>query len=112
MAAFRYEALDADGRDSRGVIEADTLRQARANLRDSGLTVLFVQAVSQNNLQSGATGSWRGRFRSGISSSQLSLITRQLATLLAAGLTLEQAFNALIEQSDSETATQVLAGVR
>ena len=112
MAAFRYEALDAEGRDSRGVIEADTLRQARANLRDSGLTVLFVQAVSQNNLQAGATGSWRERFRSGISSSQLSLITRQLATLLAAGLTLEQAFNALIEQSDSETATQVLAGVR
>jgi len=112
MAAFRYEALDADGRDSRGVIEADTLRQARANLRDSGLTVVSVQAVSQDNLQIGATGSWRERFRSGISSSQLSLITRQLATLLAAGLTLEQAFNALIEQSDSETVTQVLAGVR
>ncbi len=112
MAAFRYETLDASGRESRGVIEADTLRHARANLRDTGLTVISVQPVSQDNLQTGSSGSWRERFRSGISSAQLSLITRQLATLLAAGLTLEQAFNALIEQSESETATQVLAGVR
>ena len=112
MAAFRYEALDAVGRDLRGVIEADTLRQARANLRDSGLSVISVQAVSQDNLQTGEGGSWRERFRSGISSTQLSLITRQLATLLAAGLTLEQAFNALIEQSENETLSQVLAGVR
>jgi general secretion pathway protein F len=112
MAAFRYETLDAGGRESRGVIEADTLRLARSNLRDSGFTVISVQAVSQDNLQTGASGSWRERLRSGISSAQLSLITRQLATLLAAGLTLEQAFNALIEQSESETVTQVMAGVR
>lgn len=112
MAAFRYEALDTAGRDSRGVIEADTLRQARANLRESGLTVIAVQAVSQDNLEAGAGASWRERFRSGLSSAQLSMITRQLATLLAAGLTLEQVFNALIEQSESETARQVLAGVR
>ena len=112
MAAFRYETLDANGRESRGVIEADTLRHARANLRESGLTVISVQAVSQDNLQTGEAGSWRERFRSGISSAQLSLLTRQLATLLAAGLTLEQALNALIEQSESETVSQVLAGVR
>lgn len=112
MAAFRYEALDPTGRDSRGVIEADTLRQARANLRESGLTVVAMQAVTQDNLQAGVGASWRERFRSGISSAQLSLMTRQLATLLAAGLTLEQALNALIEQSESETASQVLAGVR
>lgn len=112
MAAFRYEALDTAGRDSRGVIEADTLRHARANLRESGLTVIAVQAVSQDNLEAGAGASWRERFRSGISSAQLSMITRQLATLLAAGLTLEQVFNALIEQSESETVRQVLAGVR
>lgn len=112
MAAFRYEALDAAGHDARGVIEADTLRQARANLRESGLTIIAMQAVNQDNLQTGAGGSWRERFRPGISGAQLSLMTRQLSTLLAAGLTLEQAFNALIEQSESETATQVLAGVR
>lgn len=112
MAAFRYDALDAAGRSVRGVIEADTLRQARLELRGVGLTVVSAQAVSQDDIQAGAGAGWRERFRPGISSAHLSLITRQLATLLAAGLTLEQAFNALIEQSESEKARQVLAGVR
>ncbi len=112
MAAFRYDALDATGRNVRGVIEADTLRQARAELRDSGLTVVSALAVSQDDIQAGAGVGWRERFRPGITSAQLSLLTRQLATLLEAGLTLEQAINALIEQSESEKARQVLAGVR
>lgn len=111
MAAFRYEALDATGRLLRGVTEADTVRQARAALRESGITVVAIEIVSQDGLQSARDGRWawrRGRF----SAAQLSLITRQLATLLAAGLTLEQALSALIEQSENETARQVLAGVR
>jgi len=112
MAAFRYDALDAAGRTSRGVIEADTLRHARSNLRETGLTVISIQLVTQSNLGSGVGSPWRERFRAGLSNAQLSIITRQLATLLAAGLTLEQAFNALIEQTEQETARQILAGVR
>ena len=112
MAAFHYEALNAAGKETRGVIEADTLRQARGNLRESGLVVLAVEAVSQESLQSGGGFNWRWRPRSGFSSAQLNLITRQLAILLAAGLTLEQVLNALIEQSDHEASRQVLAGVR
>jgi len=112
MAAFRYDALDAAGRTSRGVIEADTVRHARSNLRETGLTVISIQLVTQSNLGSGVGSPWRERFRAGLSNAQLSIITRQLATLLAAGLTLEQAFNALIEQTEQETARQILAGVR
>lgn len=112
MAAFHYQALDAEGRSLRGVAEADTVRQARTVLREAGLTVVAIEAVSQDGLQSLAGGMrWQWR-RGGLSAAQLSLITRQLATLLAASLTLEQALNALIEQSESETARQVLAGVR
>lgn len=111
MAAFSYEALDNAGRTARGVIESDSLRQARANLRESGLTVLAVEAVSQDSLQSSASRRWQWR-RGRLSTTQLSMLTRQLATLLDAGLTLEQALNALIEQSEDETASQVLAGVR
>jgi general secretion pathway protein F len=112
MAAFRYDAIDASGRNSRGVIEADTVRHARSNLRETGLTVISIQLVTQSNLGSGVGSPWRERFRAGLSNAQLSIITRQLATLLAAGLTLEQAFNALIEQTEQETARQILAGVR
>ncbi|MDP1997387.1 MAG: type II secretion system inner membrane protein GspF [Gallionella sp.] len=110
MAAFRYEALNDAGQLSHGVIEADALRQARARVRELGLMVVSVHAVSQESLDTGEGQRWR--WRSGISSAQLSMLTRQLATLLDAGLTLEQAFSALIEQSENETVRQVLAGVR
>lgn len=110
MSAFRYEALNDEGHISQGVIEADGLRQARARLRESGLMALAVHAVTQETLDGGGGPRWR--WRNGISSAQLSLLTRQLATLLEAGLTIEQALSALIEQSESEAVRQVLAGVR
>lgn len=110
MAAFRYEALDDTGSSTRGVIEADGLRQARARLRESQLTVVSIHTVSQETLDTGEGQRWR--LRSGISSAQLSILTRQLATLLEAGLTIEQAFSALIDQSENEVERQVLAGVR
>jgi general secretion pathway protein F len=110
MAAFRYEALDSAGRNTRGVIEADGLRQARARMRELGLLVIKVSAVTQETLHSGSGQRWR--MRRGISSAQLSMLTRQLATLLDAGLPLEQSFSALIEQSENEAVRQILAGVR
>jgi len=110
MSAFRYEAIDSDGRNTRGVIEADGLRQARARMRDLGLVVIKVDAVTQDTLHSGSGQRWR--LRRGISTSQLSMLTRQLATLLEAGLPLEQSFSALIEQSEDESVRQILAGVR
>lgn len=110
MAAFRYEALDSAGHTTRGVIEADGLRQARSRMREQGLTVIKVSAVTQETLHSGSGQRWR--MRKGISSAQLSMLTRQLATLLDAGLPLEQSFSALIEQSEDESVRQILAGVR
>ena len=110
MAAFSYEAIDTNGRNTRGVVEADGLRQARTRIRELGLMVVKVEAVTQETMRSGSGQRWR--FRRGISSAQLSMITRQLATLLDAGLPLEQALSALIEQSEDESVHQILAGVR
>ena len=110
MAAFHYEAIDTEGRTARGMIEADGLRQARARIRELGLVVVKVDAVTQESLRTGSGQRWR--FRRGISSAQLSMITRQLATLLEAGLPLEQSLNALIEQSEDQSVHQILAGVR
>ncbi len=110
MTAFRYEALDTAGKVSYGVIEADGLRQARAHLREASLMVVSVHPVTEQTLHTGEGQRWR--WRRGISSTQLCMLTRQLATLLDAGLTLEQALSALVEQSENETLRQVLAGVR
>ena len=108
MAAFRYEAYDAAGHLQKGVQEADTARQLRARLRERGLAVASVAPVSDGGRTAGGAPRWRR----GLSAAQLSLITRQFATLLGAGLPVEQTLNALIEQADGDHARQVLAGVR
>ena len=109
MAAFRYEAYDAAGRLNKGVLEADTARQLRARLREQGLLVAVVETLSEAAQASGGSHAhWRRR----LSGAQLSLITRQFATLLAAGLPVEQTLNALIEQADTDYQRQLLAGVR
>jgi len=110
MSAFRYEALDSEGRIARGVVEADGLRQARARIRELGVMVVQVDAVTQDTLHTGSGQRWR--LRRGISTAQLSMLTRQLATLLDAGLTLEHSFSALIEQCEDESISHIMAGVR
>ena len=108
MAAFRYEALDRDGRVVKGVVEVDTARQVRSHLRGLDLVPLAVHSVSQDALSRSSLASWKRRF----SSAELSLFTRQFSTLLSAGLTVESALNALVEQSENHYARQILAGVR
>ncbi len=109
MAAFHYKAFDGAGHAVQGVIEADNLRLARQQLRESGLTVLDAAAITQDAHAAPDQGF---RLRRGISAAQLGLMTRQLATLLEAGLPLEQSLSALIEQTEAETVRRVLAGVR
>ena len=105
MAAFRYEALDTLGRLVSGVLQADTPRQARAQLRAQGLLPSAVDPVDSGERA-------RHAWARAIPAAELSLLTRQLATLLESGLTLEQSLNALIEQSSHPLAREVLAGVK
>ncbi len=104
MAAFYYRALDAASQETSGIIEADTARAARNSLRERGLFPLSVDSVASNTrTQSGRTK---------LKETDLVLLTRQWATLLASGLTIEQALAALIEQAETEKQRQLLAGVR
>lgn len=104
MTAFRYEALDATGREVTGVLQADTARQARALLRTQGLLPSAVDVVSVQAAQR----PWGQR----IPAAELSLLTQQLATLLESGLTVEQSLAALIEQSTVPVVRETLAGVK
>jgi general secretion pathway protein F len=105
MEAFRYEALDASGRTVSGVVQADTPRQARIQLRAQGLLPSAVDLVRARERA-------RQPWARGISSDELSLVTRQLATLLASGLTMEQSLNALIEESSAPMTREILGGVK
>lgn len=109
MAAFRYKAFDSGGHAVQGIVEADNLRLARQQLRESGHIVLEAHPLTPDGRPAGATG-WQ--WRRGISAAELGMATRQLATLLDAGLPLEQALSALIEQTEVDPVRRVLAGVR
>src|SRR6266700_2951673 len=109
MSGFEYSALDPAGRETRGVIEADTECHARSLLRERGLAPLAVEGIDSAAAQPGI----RERFsRPGLSRGGLALLTRQFATLVRAGLTIEECLNVLIEQSDSARARRLLAAVR
>ncbi len=107
MAGFRYEALTAGGKRQKGVIESDSPRQARAWLREQGLTPVQVEAIGTQ----GAANGLPGRRRS-LSTTALAILTRQLSTLLGAGLTIEQSLNALIEDAASEVEGELLGAIR
>ncbi len=110
MPAFRYEAVDAGGATRKGVVNADNPRSARADLRSQGLTPLSVDAIAAQLDASGAAKS-RG-FGERLSQVELALFTRQLASLLEAGLPLEQAFTALLEQAERAYVRDLVASIR
>jgi len=97
MPAFAYQALDANGKTQRGVLQGDTARSVRGSLRERGLNPLSVEEVREGNERTGGVFSRRG-----LGSVQLALLTRQLATLIGAGLPIDEALGALSEQAENE----------
>ncbi|MBX6419623.1 MAG: type II secretion system inner membrane protein GspF [Sinobacteraceae bacterium] len=110
MAAYEYAALDARGRSTRGLIEGDTPRQVRQMLRERGLTPLSVQEVAEAKAR--ARGRFSLRRGGGLSTTELALFTRQLATLSRSGLPLDEALTAVAQQSESRRVQRVTLGVR
>jgi general secretion pathway protein F len=110
MPAFRYEAVDEGGVTRKGVVNADTARSARSDLRGQGLTPIQVDAITSQVDASGVAKS-RG-FGEKLSQVELALFTRQLASLLEAGLPLEQAFTALLEQAERAYVRDLVASIR
>jgi general secretion pathway protein F len=110
MPAFRYEAVDTTGATKKGVVNADSPRSARADLRTQGLTPLKVEAISAQVDASGKAT--RRGFGERLSTTELALFTRQLASLLEAGLPLEQAFSALLEQAERPYVRDLIASIR
>lgn len=106
MPAFRFEAADAAGAIDKGLIDAESARHARSLLRERGLVPLEVSAVSAT--PSEGAPALRGRLRT----AELTMATRQLASLLAARLPLEQALGAVIEQAERPAMRERFAAVR
>lgn len=106
MAAWDYLALDASGREQRGVLEGDSARQVRQMLRERALLPVSVEPVRESGKRSFE------RFGGRIGSADVALLTRQLATLVRAALPLEEALLAVSQQSEKPAVQRVIAAVR
>lgn len=105
MGAYQYNALKKNGSTSKGVLEADSERHARQLLRDQGLIPTHVNILTQ---QRSGSATKKGK----ISAADLSLFTRQLATLLAAGIPVEESLRGVSEQTEKDKVRELIIGVR
>ncbi len=108
MAAFEYVALDTDGRKKKGILEGDSARHVRQQLREQGLLATSVEEAAQReSAQSAGFGAQRS-----ISAADLSLITRQLATLTKSGLPLDEATATVARQTEKPRLQRLILGIR
>lgn len=113
MTAFQYIALDKNGKRIKGVAEGDSPRLVRQQLREKQYTPLDVSPVtSQKKRNEIAKKSWCQVGARKMSFTDLSLITRQMATLLQAGIPVDEVLTAVSEQTEKQTTKQILLGVR
>ncbi len=110
MPAFEYIALDTEGRQKKGVLEADTARQIRVQLREQALTPLEVNEVAQATSKTAASGKATKRVR--INTAEMALVTRQLATLIRAALPIEEALKAVSDQCERPSHKSMMLAVR
>lgn len=109
MPAFEYVSVDASGRKQKGVLEADSARQVRQQLRDKGwLPVSVEPAAGEHKAEKGALSF----MRRGMSAYELALITRQLATLIQAGIPVEECLRAVSRQTERPGLQSLLLAVR
>jgi len=108
MTVFRYEALDAQGQLQKGKTEADTPKSARAQLRAQGLVPVQLQELSGAAAQARSSQWTIGRPRA-LPAADLAVWTRQLASLVEAGLTIERALQSLMDEQRQEAAAALMA---
>ena len=114
MPAYSYEALQNDGALRKGVIEADSAKAARSQLRAQALVPLSVQALSANAAEKNTQSIWQTSIgsRQCFSPNALAVWTRQLASLVSSGLPLERALAALSDEAESEKQAHLVAQLR
>ena len=108
MPAYSFEALDPQGQTRRGVLEAETARHARSQLRAQDWVPLKIdqQQASRSGLQ---TVIWESKV---FSNDALALWTRQLAGLVGAGLPLERALSTLAQEAETPRQRDLVTALR
>jgi general secretion pathway protein F len=109
MPAYQYVALDPAGKQHKGVLEGDSARQIRQQLRDKAWLPVSVDPVAESSASIEGGRRW---FQPGLSAYDLALMTRQLSVLSAASIPLEEALRAVARQTEKKSVYSLLLAVR
>ncbi|MBU3847597.1 MAG: type II secretion system inner membrane protein GspF [Candidatus Acinetobacter avistercoris] len=107
MPAYQFTAIDVSGKQRQGVLEGDSARQIRQQLRDKQWIPVKVDAVEQKDKNQ--SSSW---FQKKFTAYELALMTRQLSVLVAAGIPLEEGLRAVSKQSEKAHVRNLMSSVR
>ncbi len=108
MAIYQYKGLDKTGKELKATVTSETLAQAKAKIRSQGVMLIDIKEQKSDSEKKSTTLSFGG----GVGTEDLSLMTRQLATLIKAKIQIVEAFNALIDQTENQRLKVVLSEVR
>ena len=109
MPVFEYKGLTRDGKSTKGIVDADNQRAARAKLKKDGI---FVNQLTDKKKGSTSATKKKGYTSKSVPVKDLSLMTRQLATLLKANIPLVDTLQAVSEQVENPTLQEILSEVR
>jgi general secretion pathway protein F len=111
VPAYRFEAVDPSGKSRRGLVDAESSRSVRDQLRAEGLFPTIIEAANADDAGASAPGGAAVE-RLRLPAAQVALSTRQLATLVRSGMPLDQALTAVGDQADDARAARVYAALR
>ena len=110
MPAFEYVALNENGRQKKGVLEGDSARQIRQQLKDKSWVPLSINIAAEQRRGESSLATMFSNVS--VSAAELSLITRQLATLIQAGLAIDEALQAVSKQSEKRRTKSMMLAIR
>ena len=118
MATFAYKGVSSSGKATSGSVSADTARAARSKMRTQGIFLTELEETSEGSIPDAKTGSRRSRFDlsllsfSRVPPMERSIATRQLSTLVMAGIPLVESLNALVDQIEHAKLASIFSNVR
>ncbi len=112
MPVYQYVGVNAGGKKAKGVFDAESPRALRDGLRAKGVFVTsFTEGASKDVAKSGEV-SFQLPWAKGFNLRDISVMTRQLATLVRAGIPLVESLNALVEQTEKPALQHIISDVR
>lgn len=109
MPVYQYKAVSSSGKSAKGVIDAPNPSEARARLRKEGI---FLTEIAESKAMEAPALPGNVRISRGVSLQDVTIMTRQLATLVASGIPLVESLTALVEQVDNLKLKRTLSDVR